>query len=150
MPDEREDEMIAIDDDVGSPVAVPRRIALSLGLAAAAGVIAGSEARAEAAGGIKLTVLYGEPKDPAAFEKYYLGTHMPLVNAVKDLKRAEISMGLPGPDGKPPAFYRIAELWFDSPEQMKQITATPEWKKVVEDVPNFATGTVTLVVSKIG
>lgn len=28
---------------------------------------------------IKLTVLYGHPVDPAAFEAYYFNTHMPLV-----------------------------------------------------------------------
>jgi uncharacterized protein (TIGR02118 family) len=142
--------MIDIDNETGSPVAVPRRTALSLGLAAAAGVIAGSEARAEAAGAVKVTVLYGEPKDPAAFEKYYLGNHMPMVYALKEIKHSEISMGLPGPDGKPPAFYRVAEIWFDNPEHMKQVTAMPEWKKIVDDVPNFATGTVAVVVSKIG
>ena len=35
-------------------------------------------ARAES-GGIKLTVLYAKPKDPDAFNKYYLNKHMPLV-----------------------------------------------------------------------
>jgi hypothetical protein len=39
---------------------------------------------------------------------------MPMVYAVKELKRVEISKCLPGGD-KPPAFYRIAEVWFDSP-----------------------------------
>ena len=141
--------MVTTNEDAGSPVAFPRRTALSLGLAAAAGMVAGSAAKAEA-GGVKVTVLYGEPKDPAAFEKYYLGTHMPLVYAFKELKRVEISLGLPSPDGKPPAFYRIAEIWFDSPEHMKQVTAMPEWKKIVEDVPNFASGGATVVVSKIG
>jgi hypothetical protein len=34
---------------------------------------------------------------------------MPMVYAVKELKRVEISKCLPGGD-KPPAFYRIAEL----------------------------------------
>jgi len=55
----------------------------------------------------------------------------------------------PGGD-KPPAFYRIAELWFDSPEQMKAITSTAEWKKIADDVPNFASAGATIVVSKIG
>jgi hypothetical protein len=57
---------------------------------------------------------------------------MPMVYAVKELKRVEISKCLPGGD-KPPAFYRIAELWFDSPEQMKAITSTAEWKKIADD-----------------
>jgi uncharacterized protein (TIGR02118 family) len=142
--------MTATEKDEGSPVAVPRRTALSFGLAAAAGLAAGIEAHAEGNGGVKITVLYGAPKDPAEFEKYYSEKHMPLVYAFKELKRVEISMGLPGPDGKPPAFYRIAELWFDSSEHMQKVTSMPEFKKIVEDVPNFASGGATVMVSKIG
>jgi uncharacterized protein (TIGR02118 family) len=29
---------------------------------------------------VKLTVLYGPPDDPAAFEDHYAGTHVPLVD----------------------------------------------------------------------
>jgi uncharacterized protein (TIGR02118 family) len=131
--------------------AIPRRTALSLGLAAVAGMAATSVVHPEgAAGGIKLTVLFGAPKDPAEFEKYYLQIHMPMAAAVKDIKRVELAVGLPGPDGKPPAFYRITELWFDSPELFKQVTATPQWKAVVDDVPKFASGGATVLVSKVG
>jgi uncharacterized protein (TIGR02118 family) len=123
---------------------------LVLGLAAAAG-IAGVDARAESsAGGVKLTVLYGIPKDPAEFEKYYFQKHMPIASAVKDIRRVELAKGLPGPDRKPPAFYRITELWFDSPALFQQVTATPQWKAVVADVPNFASGGATVLVSEIG
>ena len=141
--------MIFREDALPSPMSVHRRAALVLGLTAAAG-LAGVGARAESAGGVKLTVLYGAPKDPAEFEKYYLEKHMPIASAVKDIKRVELAKGLPGPDGKPPAFYRITELWFDSPELFQQATATPQWKAVVDDVPNFASGGATVLVSKIG
>jgi uncharacterized protein (TIGR02118 family) len=142
--------MAFVDDASPSPIAVPRRVALVLGLTAAAG-LAGIDARAEsAARGVKLTVLYGTPKDPAEFEKYYLQKHMPIASAVKNIRRVELAKGLPGPDGKPPAFYRITELWFDSPELFQQVTATPQWKAVVADVPNFASGGATVLVSEIG
>jgi uncharacterized protein (TIGR02118 family) len=145
-----EDEMAFIEDASPSPIAIPRRAALVLGLTAAAG-LAGVDARAESsARGVKLTVLYGAPKDPAEFEKYYLQKHMPIASAVKDIRRVELAKGLPGPDGKPPAFYRITELWFDSPELFQQVTATPQWKAVVDDVPNFASGGATVLVSEIG
>ena len=105
---------------------------------------------AGADGGIKLTVLYGTPKDPAQFEKYYAETHMPMVYAVKEIKRTEVAMGLPGPGGAPPPFYRIFEAWFDSPEHFKQVTGTAQWKKIGDDVPNFASGGATVLISKIG
>jgi uncharacterized protein (TIGR02118 family) len=83
---------------------------LSLGFAAVAGLAATAVAQAEA-GGINITALYGNPKNPEEFEKYYTGTHMPLVYEVKEIRRTELAVGIPGPDGKPPPFYRITELF---------------------------------------
>ena len=103
-------------------------------------------AQAQSAGGIKLTVLYGQPKSAEDFEKYYFGTHMPLFTAVKGIPRSELAKGMPKADGSPPAFYRIFEAWFDSPEQMAAVTSTPEWKKVGADLPNFASGGVTILI----
>ncbi len=97
---------------------------------------------------MKLSVLYGQPQDPEAFEAYYLGTHMPLVAAAPALARAEASIGLPGPDGSAPPFYRLFEAWFDSPEHLAAVTGSPEWQKVVADVPKFATGGVTILLSQ--
>jgi uncharacterized protein (TIGR02118 family) len=100
--------------------------------------------------GIKFMVLYGHPPNPAEFEKYYLGVHMPLVAAIKGARRMEAAKCLPQADGSPPAFYRVFEMWFDSPEHMASVFATPEGMKVRADVPNFTTGTtVTRVVSKL-
>ena len=127
-----------------------RRTSLSLlaiGLAAA-----GTAAAADAppTGGIKFMVLYGHPPNPAEFEKYYLGTHMPLVAAMKGARKMEAAKCLPQADGAPPAFYRVFEMWFDSPEQMAAVFATPEGVKVRADVPNFTEGTtVTRLVSRL-
>jgi uncharacterized protein (TIGR02118 family) len=143
--------MNVIKDNPRSLIEVPRRSALSLGLAAVAGMAGGSFSHAAGAGGgIKITVLYGAPKDPVQFEKYYAETHMPMVYAVKEIKRTELAMGLPGPGDAPPPFYRIFEAWFDSPEHLKQVTGTAQWKKIVDDVPNFASGGATVLISKIG
>lgn len=104
---------------------------------------------AQTSGGLKVTVLYGHPKSPEDFEKYYFGTHMPLVIAAKGGKRSETSRCPPMPDGSPAPFYRIFEVWFDSQADMTAITSTPQWKNVVADVPNFATGGITRVLSKL-
>ena len=55
-------------------------------------------ARAES-GGIKLTVLYAKPKDPDAFNTYYLTKHMPLVMKIPGLQRTEVATVLPAPAG---------------------------------------------------
>ncbi len=103
----------------------------------------------QSSGGLKVTVLYGHPKNPEDFEKYYLGTHMPLVVAANPGKRMETSKCPPAADGSPAPYYRIFEIWFDSQAEMAAITSTPEWKKVVADVPNFATGGITRVLSRL-
>lgn len=100
-------------------------------------------------GGLKVTVLYGHPKDPAQFEKYYLETHMPMVVAANPGKRMETAKVAPAADGSQAPYYRIFEIWFDSQAEMAAITGTPEWKKVVADVPNFATGGITRVLSRL-
>jgi uncharacterized protein (TIGR02118 family) len=38
---------------------------------------------------IKLTVLYGHPTDPEAFEEYYADVHMPLVEKIPGAERWE-------------------------------------------------------------
>lgn len=89
------------------------------------------------------TVMYNTPKDTAAFEKYYAETHIPLVGANQQeigFTRAELIRFAPGADGKAPAHYRQAILWFDSMEAMQKGTATPAFKKVADDLANFATG----------
>jgi uncharacterized protein (TIGR02118 family) len=127
-----------------------RRTAISL---LALGLAAEGTSAAEApqsSGGIKFMVLYGHPPNPAEFEKYYLGVHMPLVAAIKGSRRMEAAKCLPQADGSPPAFYRVFEMWFDSPEQMAAVFATPEGTKVRADLPNFTAGTtVTRLVSKL-
>src|SRR5205823_4915681 len=97
---------------------------------------------------VKLTVLYGHPTDPAAFEQYYAATHLPLVDKMAGLTRTEFTRVLPNADGSPPPYYRVAELWWDSPETMQTSLGAPEGQAAVGDLPNFATGGVTVLASQ--
>jgi uncharacterized protein (TIGR02118 family) len=120
---------------------------LAVGIAAAG---AGNTATSQTTGGIKSVVLYGHPPNPAEFERYYLGVHMPLVAALKGARKMEAAKCLPQADGSPPEFYRVFEAWFDSPEHMAAVFGTPEGKKVRDDLPNFTAGTtVTRLVCKL-
>jgi uncharacterized protein (TIGR02118 family) len=98
---------------------------------------------------MKVTVLYGAPKDPAHFETYYKGTHLPLAAKIKGVSRAEFTRFESGPDGAKPAFYRMAELYFTSRAQMQQSLGSPEGKATVDDIPKFATGGVNMVVGSV-
>lgn len=92
----------------------------------------------------RLTVCYGQPSDPAAFDSHYTQTHAPLVREVPGL------VGFTGGhcaalDRSEPAFYFVAALDFDSKESYRVALRTPEMGKVGADVANFATGGVTMV-----
>jgi uncharacterized protein (TIGR02118 family) len=89
------------------------------------------------------TVIYKQPKDTAAFEKYYAETHVPLVGANQaeiGFTKAELTRFESNLDGSPPALYRQAELYFPSMDALKKGTATPGFKKVADDLGNFASG----------
>ena len=90
-----------------------------------------------------VTVLYHTPKDAAAFEKYYATTHVPLVVANQKeigFQRADLTKFSATVDGKKPTFYRQAELYFDSMDDLQKGVATPGFKKVADDLKNFASG----------
>ena len=96
----------------------------------------------------KLTVLYGHPIDPAAFEEYYADNHLPLVEKIPNLRQFEAGKVIPTPDGSEPPYYWIAELWFESLEQLQSSLGSPEGRAAAEDIQNFATGGATLFISK--
>ena len=98
---------------------------------------------------VKLTVLYGHPGDPAAFERYYAETHMPLVAKIQGVARAEAAKIVGTPDGGAPAYYRTFEFWFNSLEQLQTSMGSPEGQAAVADIPNYATGGVTVFISEV-
>ncbi len=94
---------------------------------------------------IKATVLYGLPTDSGAFEQYYAESHHPLVLKASGIVKWEYTKFLPNPDGSPPAFYRMAELYFNTPEEMQQTMTSAEGQAMAADLSNFATGGVTIL-----
>ena len=98
---------------------------------------------------VKLTVLYGHPNDPAAFEKYYAQTHMPIAQKVQGVRKIELAKVTGSPDGSKAAFYRMAELYFDDSKHMQSVMATDAMQKTVADLSNFATGGVTVLISDV-
>ena len=90
-----------------------------------------------------VTVIYNQPKDAAAFEKYYSEVHVPLVVAKQaeiGFTKAELTKFVSTLDGKKPTFYRQAELYFNSLDDAKKGMATDGFKQVGDDLGKFATG----------
>ena len=98
-----------------------------------------------------VTVIYNTPKDSAAFESYYSATHLPLVGAGQSeigFTRADLTRFESNLDGSAPAKYRQAELCFNSMDDLKKGTGTAAFKKVADDLPNFATGGLTALIGE--
>lgn len=98
---------------------------------------------------IKLTVLYGHPTDPAAFEAYYASTHMPLVGKIKEIVKAETTKFLDEADGSKAAYYRMAELWFADMNALQAGMGSEAGQATAGDIANFATGGVTLLTGAV-
>lgn len=98
---------------------------------------------------VKLLVLYGHPKDPAAFDKYYEDVHIPLAKRMKGLKKWTIGKVIGTPDNQSAPYYYVAELYMDSRAEFEALLASPEGQAAVADVPNYATGGVTFLYTDV-
>lgn len=95
---------------------------------------------------VRISVCYGKPDDPKAFDEYYERVHIPLANRVPGLK--DFTWGKTSSiDGSEAPYYAIANLFFDE-EDVKTALASEEMKAAGADVQNFATGGVTMFLQK--
>jgi len=133
-----------------------RSVLLSSLLAVAAGACSPSKENAAPStppAGVQwtATVLYNQPKDTAAFEKYYAEKHVPLFASHAHeigVTRVELIRFSPSADGKPAPFYRQADLRWDSKEARDKGMATEGFKAVAGDLPTFATGGFTVLLGQ--
>ena len=98
---------------------------------------------------VKLTVLYGPPTDAAAFDKYYLETHVPLADKIPNIRRNEVSKMSGSLDGSTPEYHMQAELYFDDADALMAALGSAEGQAAAADVANFATGSVTMLMSEV-
>lgn len=88
----------------------------------------------------RLTVLYGHPKDPTEFDRYYRETHIPIARTMKGLKGWTIGKCQSAVPGEPSPYYMIVGLYAETRAHLDAILASPEGQATVADVPRFATG----------
>jgi len=65
------------------------------------------------------------------------------------VRKIELSKVTGTPDGSAPAFYRLADLYFDDVDHMKSVLGSPEGKATAADLANFATGGFTMLISEV-
>jgi uncharacterized protein (TIGR02118 family) len=97
---------------------------------------------------VKLVVAYGRPENPEEFHRYYASTHTPLTEKIPGLRRFEAGKVLGTPDGSDAPYYFLAELSFDDMEAFQSALGSPEGQAAAGDVPNFASGGVTLMIAE--
>lgn len=86
----------------------------------------------------KLYAIYQQPADPAAFDHYYFGTHVPLARTIPGLRSYEVTRGdVMGMAGKHAA-YLVATLSFDSMAAIVAALASPEGRATAADLAHFA------------
>jgi uncharacterized protein (TIGR02118 family) len=87
---------------------------------------------------VKLVVLYTQPSDPDAFDRHYLGTHMPLVRKVPGLERAESGRFTAALDGGEKTYYRIAELYFADRAALQEGFSSAQGQATAADYQQIA------------
>ena len=92
---------------------------------------------------VRLTVLYGHPTDPEAFDRYYHEVHIPLARKMKGLQGWTIGKCEAASPGEKPPHYMIVGLYAASRAELEAILASPAGQATIADVPKFATGGAT-------
>ncbi|MCM0621202.1 EthD family reductase [Nocardioides bruguierae] len=92
-----------------------------------------------------LTVLYGTPTDAEAFRTHYEQVHVPLALALPGAKDPRYSLDVTTLAGEP--VFAMFSADFATPEALEAAMGSPEGQAAQADVPTFATGGVTILVS---
>jgi len=96
----------------------------------------------------KLFAIYQQPKDSAAFDSYYFGTHVPLAKTIPGLKSYEVTrgdvMGMAGKHG----VYLVAILEFESMEAIGAAMSSAQGQATAADLANFASAGVDVMMGE--
>ena len=93
---------------------------------------------------IKLIALFKKPEDVDAFEQHYNDVHVPLIKQVPYMRNFVSSTAFGAPRGEP-AYYRVAEMWFDDRAAFDKAMASDENRAAGKDLMGFARDVVTMI-----
>ena|SRR5215467_6870531 len=98
---------------------------------------------------IQVTVLYGQPQDPAAFDRYYQEVHAPLAKKLPGLKGYTSNKPRSINPQEPSPYYLIDTLYFKQMAALQTSFQSAEGQAVANDLPNLATGGAIIVVGEL-
>jgi uncharacterized protein (TIGR02118 family) len=94
----------------------------------------------------RLIVLYSPPDEPAAFDAHYRDVHTPIVQRYPGLREMRLTRPS-GVAGRDPAFYLVAEMTFDSRDELEAALASDAGRESGMDLRNFAGAGVTMLIA---
>ena len=94
---------------------------------------------------MRIVSLHGHPSDPAEFDRYYRDVHTPLVQRIPGVRNIRYGRVLSTNDAGSPPYYLVSEVYFDDAASLEAARGTPEMAAALADVPNFASGGVTIM-----
>src|ERR1700712_2224874 len=97
----------------------------------------------------KITVIYDNPTDPAAFETGYVGGHVALAKKLPGGERIETSKVWPKEDGSPTPAYRMIDLYFPDYDTASAAVTTAEAAALFPSIFGLATGGVRILFSDV-
>lgn len=93
----------------------------------------------------RLIVLYAQPEDAEAFDAHYREVHTPIVRRYPNLRDLRLSRP-DGVAGRPPDYYLVAEMVFDSRADLDAALASDAGRESGRDLRNFAGAGATLLI----
>lgn len=86
---------------------------------------------------VKLVALYKKPANVQDFDDQYFNTHLPLANKMPGLRKVEVARITGTPAGES-EYHLMAELYFDSKEDMQAAMSSPEGRASTKNLMSFA------------
>ncbi len=80
---------------------------------------------------VRFLALYEMPTDPEAFDRHYREVHIPLGRRLPGLRRYAVGRDVAAVRGAP--YYLVAELEWDTMEELRAAFASPEGRATAAD-----------------
>jgi uncharacterized protein (TIGR02118 family) len=94
----------------------------------------------------RLIALYAAPADPEAFDAHYRDVHVPILNRYPKLRDVRLTSP-EGVAGQPAPWYLMAEMVFDTDENLEAALSSEAGRESAKDLRNFAQSGVTLFIA---
>ncbi|MBM9466763.1 EthD family reductase [Nakamurella leprariae] len=96
----------------------------------------------------QVTVSYGFPVDPSAFDRYYEDVHLPLATTIPNVRSLVASRCESWGGAEAQAYFQVT-LTFDSREAAQQAFQSDQGQAATADIPQLATGGFTVTAATV-